>query len=155
MPAQLINRYRTPRHFSTAWPDSKHTAPASAERQIAAFATDGTATLIDESDISGSGGGGSGGPSAIFRISANTVLDETYDASLIILENTTPITITLPEFTNLNSFIFFKKISEAANTVTLLPYGGATIDGETSMTIDIQYMALYVFYPETDTFFIL
>jgi hypothetical protein len=156
MPTQLINRYRTPRHFSTAWLDSKHTAAADAERQVAAFDTDGNPILIVESDISGSGGGGgSGGPSAVYRISTDTVLDETYDAALIVLENTTPITITLPAFTNLNSFVFFKKISSTAHTVTLLPYSGATIDGETSMTIDTQYMAIYVFYPETDTFFIL
>jgi hypothetical protein len=55
------------------------------------------------------------------------------------------VTITLPAASGLTGYRFYiKRIDSASNTVTVARSGSDTIDGLTSLTLDLQYTALAV-----------
>ena len=147
-----INRYRSPTHFSTRWPDSKHIGDAST---LAAFDENGLPIYIDQDEFGGGGGGG--GPDGTVTITEDTILDEeTHGNKLLIVNNEEPITIMLPEFTNANSFIYIKKRSSSDYPIVILPYEGATLDDTSDgVIIETQFITLHVFYSSVDTFYIL
>lgn len=150
-----INRYRSPTHFSTRWPDSKHVGDPST---VAAFDEDGLPIYIDQDELGGGGGtAGGGGPDGTVTITEDTVLDEaTHGSKLLIVNNEEPITITLPEFTTANSFIYIKKRSSSDYPIVIVPYDGATLDDTSeSITIETQFVSLHIFYSSVDTFYIL
>jgi len=78
-------------------------------------------------------------------ITGNTTLTEE-DAGLILVNNTANVTVTLPAASgNDGLFYIIKKISSAANTVTVDGNGTETIDGSaTNTTINAQYKTLFI-----------
>jgi hypothetical protein len=150
----MANRYRTPTHFSTRWDASKQVGDPNT---VAAFDEEGLPIYIDENELGGGGGTGGGGPDGTIVITEDTILDvETHGSKLLIINNEEPITITLPEFTTANSFLYIKKRSSSDYPIVVVPYEGATLDDSTEgITIETQFVSLHIFYSSTDTFYIL
>lgn len=149
----IINRYRRPNPVRAIYIDSRYTGDADT---VASFDEDGNPSYTPIADLEG-GGSGSGGPSTTIEVTDTIALDPvTHNAALIVVNNTAPITITLPEFTDLNSFLYIKKLSEDAYPITIEPFTGATVDGSAlGVEFDQQYACLYIFYSSANTFYIL
>lgn len=79
---------------------------------------------------------------------SNTITAANYSitaADSIIFANaaSNSIQITLPAASGLNGYRYYvKRIDPSTNTVTILRSGTDTIDGQTSLTLDLQYTAL-------------
>ena len=98
-----------------------------------AIGVDGNGNIVTISNVSGSTG-----PRPITTVTVDTTLTDL--DQVVIVNSTTPITITLPQITISGRFITIKNVNTGVETI--LPYSGQLIDGDTSVIVARQNVSL-------------
>ena len=98
-----------------------------------AIGVDGNGNIVTINNVSGSTG-----PRPITTVIADTTLTDL--DQVVIVNSTTPITITLPQITISGRLITIKNINTGVETI--LPYSGQLIDGDTSVVVARKNVSL-------------
>jgi hypothetical protein len=98
-----------------------------------AIGVDGNGNIVTINNVSGSTG-----PRPITTVITDTTLTDL--DQVVIVDSTTPITITLPQITISGRLITIKNINTGVETI--LPYSGQLIDGDTSIVVARKNVSL-------------